>query len=395
RQGEPNGTAAAAQAGLAQLNAGESALVVDGDVWFDPADLIRLLAAHTAANAAPAAHVDSDENIATVLLAPLGDERPQDWLCAELEGNLVRGFLGHPRGGRHRYAGLALLEPAAHELLAHNPGIGLQVPVGGMPHLEQELLQSLQFALERGRYIQGVVTQGDLVDLDKPWHLLEANHRALARLSRSLVADQIAPGAQVAPDAEIQGHAVLAPGARIGSRVVVRGNVWLGEGAELTNGAILDGDVMIGAHSRVSDYCFVSGGSVVGPRCRVLHGAEFSGVLLENVYLYHYMEISGIMGRNCDLGAATVCGTLRFDDDRTRHQVGGRRETPLVGADCAYLGDFCRTGVGAILLPGAKVGPYSLIGPGVVVRGDVPGRQAVFVKQELETKPWGPERYGW
>ena len=38
----------------------------------------------------------------------------------------------------------------------------------------------------------------------------------------------------------------------------------------------------------------------------VAHCAEFGGVLMERVYLYHYMEIYGVVGRCTDIGAATV-----------------------------------------------------------------------------------------
>jgi hypothetical protein len=31
----------------------------------------------------------------------------------------------------------------------------------------------------------------------------------------------------------------------------------------------------------------------------------------------------------------------------------------------------------------------------VIAYEDVPDRQLVLVKQELETRSWGPERYGW
>jgi bifunctional UDP-N-acetylglucosamine pyrophosphorylase/glucosamine-1-phosphate N-acetyltransferase len=59
------------------------------------------------------------------------------------------------------------------------------------------------------------------------------------------------------------------------------------------------------------------------------------------------------------------------------------------------LGDFSRTGVNAIIMPGKKTGVYSIVGSGVVLDKDLPDRTSVFVKQEQECRPWGPERYGW
>ena len=96
-----------------------------------------------------------------------------------------------------------------------------------------------------------------------------------------------------------------------------------------------------------------------------------------------------------DIGAATVCGTLRFDDRDTPIQVEGRYEVPPYGANATYMGDYCRTGVNAIIMPGRRIGAYSVVGPGVILYDDVPSKTMVMAKQELITKPWGPERYGW
>jgi len=59
------------------------------------------------------------------------------------------------------------------------------------------------------------------------------------------------------------------------------------------------------------------------------------------------------------------------------------------------MGEFCRTGVNAIIMPGCKIGSYSIIGPGVILYEDVPSKTMVLAKQELIKKEWGPERYGW
>ena len=41
-----------------------------------------------------------------------------------------------------------------------------------------------------------------------------------------------------------------------------------------------------------------------------------------------------------DIGAASVCGTLRFDDGDTPHTIAGRREVPRHGANASFLGDY-------------------------------------------------------
>jgi bifunctional UDP-N-acetylglucosamine pyrophosphorylase/glucosamine-1-phosphate N-acetyltransferase len=264
-----------------------------------------------------------------------------------------------------------------------------------MPPLEADIAASLQMLIDEGKTVAAVEAPGVLVDLDRPWHFLEATQRIIEDEGGRLTEDSIHPTARVDDSAEIHGRLILAENALIGKRVVVDGNLWLGKNASVTNGGILKGAAHLGAHARVKDYALLGGHSAMGPHSLLGHGGEFDGVMLERAYLYHYCEISGIVGAAVDIGAATVCGTLRFDDDDQTSIVKGRRELPSSHSGSSYLGDYSRTGVNAILMPGVKVGVYSCVGPGVLLTEDLPSRTLVQVQQELVKKPWGPERYGW
>ena len=339
---------------------------------------------------------------AAALVQALGDEDASDWLCAgigtaEVENRQVsklNGIEGHPRGGSHRLCGVYAFRRSATPYLLRNPGIVTRVPVGGMPPPESEIAQSLQLMVDDGRTVLTVQTTGFFVDVDKPWHVLEANKRCVDYLTKQVTEDHIAAGAKISDAAEINGHVVLGKNSVIGPRVVVNGSLIAGANNNITNGAILHGNILVGDHCRISDYCDVDS-SAIGNRCIIGHGAEMAGVLFDKVYLYHYCEMSGVFGCATDIGAATVCGTLRFDDKDTPIQVEGRYEVPPYGANATYMGDYCRTGVNAIIMPGRRIGSYSVVGPGVILYDDVPSKTMVMAKQELITKPWGPERYGW
>jgi NDP-sugar pyrophosphorylase family protein len=382
RQEHPKGTADAALLGMQSLD--ESVLVVAGDVVTAPQNLSTLLSRFT-----------QDQPLAAALIQPLGREPAHSWLVAYPEGDLLRGVQGHGRSGHHRLCGVYALRPEAQGYLRDNPGFMTQVPTGGMPPEEAEIAQSLQMMIDEGQRVLAVEASAYHVDLDKPWHILEANQRVLEAMSGDLEAGVIAPSAHIHDGAEIHGRVVLGENATIGNRVLVEGDVWLGNGARVTNGAILRGNTVVGPHTTVRDYCVIGAGSSLGARGIYGHGAEFSGVALEQVYCVHYCEVWGVVGQAVDVGAATVCGNLRFDDSDTVWEVGGKREVPPYGANAAYIGDFSRTGVNAIIMPGRRIGVYSCVGPGVVLYDDLPDRQAILVKQELTTKPWGPERYGW
>ncbi len=384
RQSQRDGTAKATLLALKEISSAEEFIVAYGDVVLEQKDVSALIQAHRDNSAVATALVQR--------LNPPLDSR--DWICADLDGSKIAQVEGHPRHASHRLVGLFTFHKEVIPFIERNPGVMRSVPVGGMPPLEAELAQSVQMIVESGREVAAVEAQGFVVDIDKPWHILEATHFVVNELRQQFDEDIIAPTAKVDDSAEIEGRIVLGENCVIGKRVVISGFLFADKGTKIVNGSILRGRVILGQNCKIRDYCLL-GDSVLGHRCIVGHGAEFEGVAFNTVYLYHYCEIFGVLGEAVDIGAATVCGTLRFDDSETVHKVFGRREIPHIGANASYIGDFSRTGVNAILMPGVKVGSYCCVGPGVVLYEDLPHRTLVLVQQNLERRQWGPERYGW
>lgn len=381
RQAHADGTAAAALVGAAGIDG--DVLVVCGDIVTDRANLAALVE-----------RFDQDRPLAAALVQPLGEESSLDWLIPFVENGALRGVEGHSRDGDRRFCGVYAFRSEALPFLRDNPGL-VRVGVGGMPPVDAEIVQSLQLMLDEGHTVATLDAPGYHIDLDKPWHLDQATTLAIKAQTAALEGDSIDPTARVHDGAEIRGKLILGPGAEIGNRVVVGGDLWLGAGAKVLNGAILQGATVVGAETVLRDYCQIGGYSALGPRGVYGHGAEFSGVALETVYCYHYCEIWGVVGQAVDFGAATVCGNLRFDDRDTIWRVKGRPETPASAANAAYFGDYCRTGVNAIIMPGRRLGVYSVCGPGVILYDDLPDQTIVMAEQKLTTKPWGPNKYGW
>jgi UDP-N-acetylglucosamine diphosphorylase / glucose-1-phosphate thymidylyltransferase / UDP-N-acetylgalactosamine diphosphorylase / glucosamine-1-phosphate N-acetyltransferase / galactosamine-1-phosphate N-acetyltransferase len=384
-QAHPRGTADAVLAGL-RLVDDNAFLIVYGDIYLTTASLAAVGAAWDNGNAAAVALVEQ-------LQAP---RRPQDWIGAFVEADMLRGVEGHSRDADYRWCGVVAGDRRLLPYLEANPGFMSAVPVGGMPAAEAELAESLQRFLDDGNPVATVTARGPFVDLDKPWHILEANHQRAAAMAASITEHRIHPTARVHDGAELRGNLVLGPGSVIGNRVIVGGNLVVGAQTEVINGAILHGPAVIGDRCRVSDYCLVGAHAAIGSRCVVGHGAEISGVQFDGSYLWHYCEIYGVVGQSVDIGAATVCGTLRFDDGTAEHRVRGRREIPEWGGNATFFGDFSRTGVNVITQPGVKIGTYACVGAGVVLYDDLPSRTLRLLKpQETIDRPWGPERYGW
>lgn len=375
------GTAGAALAGLEALPEEEPAVIIAGDVVVTEETLAGFLTSWQDSGCRGA-----------VLYDAVDEMEGGDWYSIHVDGERLGEIVGHEAGSSLRWCGIAAVDASFHRFLRANPGRMLRVPVGGMPPLEPDLAQSLN---DWDAEVSAVRAAGFVVDMDKPWHILEANLRMAEYLTGRLQGSVVAEDASVDDGADIEGFVIVGRGSRIGRRVSIQGNVIIGENTNVTNGAILHGANIVGDRSNVRDYCLLGRGTVVGSDCIVGHGAEMDGVLFDGAYLYHYCEISGVVGASVDIGAATVCGTLRFDDGAAEHRVLGRRERPLRGANASYFGDHSRTGVNVITMPGVKIGAYSCVGAGIVLYEDVPDRTLLLLKQETVARPWGPERYGW
>jgi UDP-N-acetylglucosamine diphosphorylase / glucose-1-phosphate thymidylyltransferase / UDP-N-acetylgalactosamine diphosphorylase / glucosamine-1-phosphate N-acetyltransferase / galactosamine-1-phosphate N-acetyltransferase len=383
QQSSPDGTAIAVLEAMPLVD-DETFLVVHGDLLVDQSDVRALMQAF----------VEGDAQLAA-LVCPLEREDSRDWLCATVQAGMLTAVEGHSSKGTFGLAGVFALHRSALRYLRDNPGLVAHVPVGGMPPIEADLAASLQMAIEAGMVIPAIIATGPFVDLDKPWHILEANARAIEAAANNIGDLATGAGARISDGADIHGPVILEEGATIGPRTVVSGPLWVGKDTTIDNGPIIGPGVVIGPRCKIANYCQIGGSSTIGPLNVIDHCAEFGGVTMDRVYLSHYMEFWGVIGSAVDLGAATVCGNLRFDDGKTVHTVLGRRETPRSYANAVYIGDYCRTGVNAVLLPGVKVGPYSCVGPGVIAYEDVPARTLVLARQELVHKIWGPARYGW
>jgi UDP-N-acetylglucosamine diphosphorylase / glucose-1-phosphate thymidylyltransferase / UDP-N-acetylgalactosamine diphosphorylase / glucosamine-1-phosphate N-acetyltransferase / galactosamine-1-phosphate N-acetyltransferase len=357
-------------------------LVLNGDTLYEASDLRELL--ERLQRGSP-----------SVLLATLREGEHRDHICAEAAAGLLVSVEGHPLRAMHQRISAYGVTAELWPFIETCSTLMADIPVGMMPPLEGFLEMALADALGAGVHIEAVDAASPCIDVDKPWQLLEANWFMAEALCSAVEVDSVGEGSTIDPSAHIEGHVVLGRNCTIGRHVLIRGNVIVGDNTEIVDGAMILGNAVIGADCSIRHGCLIEGGSVVGNRCVVGHGAELSGVIFDTVYLYHYMEFSGIIGRNTDLGAATVCGTLRFDNAETVHTVKGRRERPRNFANATYLGDFCRTGVNAILMPGVKTGVYSIVGPGVVLMEDLPDNKIIMVKQETTLRDWSPDRYGW
>ena len=125
--------------------------------------------------------------------------------------------------------------------------------------------------------------------------------------------------------------------------------MWLGEGAELHPDAVIDGPAVIGDGCRVEAGVRLGNYTVLGDNVRVRAGADLERVVVhDNAYLGQQVRLRGtVIGRACDL----------------RNNV--RCEEGVV------LGDECFVGDNAVLAAGVKVYPFKTVEHGAVVNSSI------------------------
>ncbi|MGI6725388.1 MAG: NTP transferase domain-containing protein [Christensenellales bacterium] len=321
--------------------------------------------------------------------------RVDEGIVVNSKDGIVTGMCGQAREGSGQgFAGISCDRRMLRYLNA-NPGYFRDVQVGVMSPLESFLEQSVALMAQDITIEILQLQNQDAVDLDRPWDILRANRLLAHEMCEELDRHELASNAQIDDSANIRGFVRLGKNSRVGRNVIIEGNAIIGDDTLINNGAILMGNNVIGHGNLITNSCYVDKYTVVGNGCVINHCAEICGVVFDGAYLYHYMHIYGVVGEHTDIGAATVCGTLRFDDGRSSHLVKGRKEIPANDANATYIGDFCRTGVNVTFWPGKRVGVYSVIGAGTILDQDVPDKTLIYPKQELLIKEWGSERYGW
>jgi acetyltransferase-like isoleucine patch superfamily enzyme len=112
-----------------------------------------------------------------------------------------------------------------------------------------------------------------------------------------------------------------------------------------------------------------------------------------NVYVGHYAVLRGYQGKRLVIGDDTYIGQLTYINSAGGVQIGSRvgigpcvkimssyhseegRDVPVLMCDLEFaeviIEDDCDIGIGAIILPGRRVGRGSIIGAGSVVTHDV------------------------
>lgn len=215
---------------------------------------------------------------------------------------------------------------------------------------EIEFTDIIKIASERGRTVRYVVVDRESwSDVGRPWDLLEIHKKVLSRMS-----DRVVEG-RVDPMARIEGPVYIARGAVVKGATYIEGPVYIDE------------DAQVGPNAYVRPFTYI------GKRTKIGFSTEVKeSVVLEDTRLPHLNYVGdSVVCEKVNFGAGTLVANLRFDEQPVKVTIKNTRVSSGRVKLGAFVGGHVKTGINVSILPGVKIGAYSIIYPGVVVGRDV------------------------
>ncbi|MEM4813251.1 MAG: sugar phosphate nucleotidyltransferase, partial [Ignisphaera sp.] len=218
------------------------------------------------------------------------------------------------------------------------------------PRREYELTDLIYIANKKGYTFRFIKIENEWwQDIGYPWDLLKSIKLELSSIKSRVIKGEIEHGVT------IKGAIVIDEGAIVKGSTYIEGPVYIGR------------DAVIGPNSYLRPYTSIERESHIGFSVEVKES-----ILLEKTHAAHLTYIGdSVIGENTNLGAGTIIANLRFDEKTVKVSVDGIRIDTGRRKMGAIIGGYVKTGINVSIMPGVKIGSYSIIYPGVTVYRDV------------------------
>jgi UDP-3-O-[3-hydroxymyristoyl] glucosamine N-acyltransferase len=154
-------------------------------------------------------------------------------------------------------------------------------------------------------------------------------------------------------DSVVDAGCVICDRVFIGHNCVIRNNVYIGDDSVIGHNVVIEADTVIGRGTTIQSQCHITKNAIIG--------------------------------NNCFFGPTAVM----INTHRISHGRGFEPE--LKGPE---IGDACRIGTGALIMPGVKVGRNSVIGAGSLLTKDVGAgeiwhnRDTAAIRGKVDESEW-------
>jgi bifunctional UDP-N-acetylglucosamine pyrophosphorylase/glucosamine-1-phosphate N-acetyltransferase len=329
-QPDISGTASAISMAQDQVGSNDF-LVAYGDLVVTPRAINRVVDTYRKKGRKP-----------TIGLIPVS--RPESYGMAKVSGDLLIEIIEKPSQSQSpsnlANTGIYVLNPTIFDHLQTTLRSGRG---------EFEITDTISSLAKTGTPVAWArIDPSDWQDIGKPWDVLAANARLLAR-SKRRIAGRIEEGAKVT------GQVTIEKGALIRTGTVIEGPARIGEGAVIGPLAHIRAGTCVGKRSAIGAFCEVK-----------------NSIIMDHTKIPHLSYVGdSIIGEHCNLAAGTIVANLKLSDNTVRMRI----KDSLVDTGLRKLGivtgDNVRTGINASFMPGIRIASGAVIPACSVVSEDV------------------------
>jgi bifunctional UDP-N-acetylglucosamine pyrophosphorylase/glucosamine-1-phosphate N-acetyltransferase len=217
----------------------------------------------------------------------------------------------------------------------------------------------------RDNDVRVVVSDEETPSLKYPWDLFMVGR---AIMDRFIKKNKIAKSAKIAESAVIQGPVWIGNNTVIFENAVIKGPCYIGDNCVIGNNVLLrenvdlEDSVLIGTNAEVTRSIFQSKSS--------MHSGFFG---------------DSIIAGDVKVGAGTITANVRIDRGEIKPMVKGERTSTGLRALGAIIGAHTRLGIGVKLMPGVIIGEDVAVGPGSLVKRNIPSKSEFHTEfKEIE-----------
>lgn len=173
--------------------------------------------------------------------------------------------------------------------------------------------------------------------------------------------------------------------------VVIKGQVHIEDGAKIDENTYIQGPTFIGAGAEVRFGAYIRGNVYVGAKAVVGHDTEVKhSILLPGAKAAHFAYVGdSILGREVNLGAGTKCANVRVDMGKNNLmlRIDGTTYDSGIRKFGAIMGNGASVGCNTVTNPGTLLGRDALAYPLANLKGYIPPRTIVKIRQEQQMVP--------
>ncbi len=224
--------------------------------------------------------------------------------------------------------------------------------------------RALTSMIGRGYCFEVVPYNGFWTAVKYPWHIFKAVKYYIDRAE-----GRIAKSAEISDEAVVKGKVIIEDNVRVFEYATVIGPCYLGKGCIVGNNAL------------VRDYSHIGERTVVGFSTEVKNSYVGDDCWFHSNYVGDSIILDG-----CSFGSGTVTANFRFDEKNVRVKIDSEAvDTGLDKFGC-IMGENCKTGINASIMPGTRIGPNAIVGSHTMVHDNLEPDTMLFAQQTLMRK---------